>query len=674
MYPDCNRTTRGDIQKLSAALTALHATNGVCPFSLGIDGRTVRTFVSTPAQTSERPDATMIRTQTVGMVSDGLQMTIDATEYLDFPVYEYLVTIRNLSSQKSPLLTDIYAADVVLPADTPVLFSNNGDFYSADGYRQSKQNLDSETHVITPHGGRPCDRAFPYFRVLGKEGGYNLAIGWPGQWQAEFSAAGTGFRFAAKQQYTALRLLPGEIYRAPRITVMAFEGGETRAVNLWRRWYLAHILPRSGGTALSPMMNMCHPAGDEEFTHATEENQIDAIDRFMARGFKPDIWWLDAGWYPCKDEEGVRRWWRTGDWRPDPERFPNGLGPVGKKCEEHGIKFLLWFEPERIKLDYRSPDLPERFILYKEEDCDGTRRQSDLGLLNLGDPECLAWLTQHVDTLIKDGHIGIYRQDFNFEPLEYWLQADEEERLGMTENRHIQGYLAYWDTLLAQNPGLVIDSCASGGRRNDLETMRRSVTLHPTDYGYGNPPVKQAFYGALHAWIPYFRAFTEVYCEENGEYHSGRPDPRGIDSYALHTGLGTAVHCSCLCDSDEETFARIRTFAQTVWRPAAEYMLSADYYPLTMPNRSIRDWCVYAFHDPKTDSGFVHAVRNAHNEEDRKTVQLAFLDPIRTYAFSNRETGEKQIVSGEHISKNGMEFCLAPRSGAVWFFHPVTTD
>jgi hypothetical protein len=56
------------------------------------------------------------------------------------------------------------------------------------------------------------------------------------------------------------------------------------------------------------------------------------------------------------------------------------------------------------------------------------------------------------------------------------------DRQGMTDNLHVQGYLAYWDALRRRRPNLVIDSCASGGRRNDLETMRRAVPLHPTDY------------------------------------------------------------------------------------------------------------------------------------------------------------------------------------------------
>jgi alpha-galactosidase len=53
-------------------------------------------------------------------------------------------------------------------------------------------------------------------------------------------------------------------------------------------------------------------------------------------------------------------------------------------------------------------------------------------------------------------------------------------------------------------PRMRIDSCASGGRRNDPETLRRSVALHPTDYRDDDLPVKQAIRHSLFQWIPYF--------------------------------------------------------------------------------------------------------------------------------------------------------------------------
>ena len=44
------------------------------------------------------------------------------------------------------------------------------------------------------------------------------------------------------------------------------------------------------------------------------------------------------------------------------------------------------------------------------------------------------------------------------------------------------GYLAFWDELRRRHPGLLIDTCASGGRRNDLETLRRAIPLWRADY------------------------------------------------------------------------------------------------------------------------------------------------------------------------------------------------
>ena len=101
---------------------------------------------------------------------------------------------------------------------------------------------------------------------------------------------------------------------------------------------------------------------------------------------------------------------------------------------------------------------------------------------------------------------------------------------------HVQGYLRFWDDLLARNPGLWIDSCASGGRRNDLETMRRSVPLHYTDYGYGDHPVKLAFHRTLYEWIPYFKECTLSW-DLSGP---GRFDSQA-DSYSFHCGLAAML-------------------------------------------------------------------------------------------------------------------------------------
>src|SRR5205807_6179572 len=178
--------------------------------------------------------------------------------------------------------------------------------------------------------------------------GVAIAIGWPAQWAARFNGLADGVQVQAGQEKTNLRLMPGERIRTPRITVMAWSGDGSRAVNLWRRWYLAHILPRPNGQPMPTLLACAATQAGEEFTAATEANQIRFIDAFRQQGIQADVWWIDAGWYPCYDDQHVRRWPLTGTWQPDAERFPNGFKPISEHAAQGGADLLLWFEPERV--------------------------------------------------------------------------------------------------------------------------------------------------------------------------------------------------------------------------------------------------------------------------------------------------------------------------------------
>src|SRR6185437_751862 len=68
---------------------------------------------------------------------------------------------------------------------------------------------------------------------------------------------------------------------------------------------------------------------------------------------------------------------------------------------------------------------------------------------------------------------------------------------------HVEGYLAYFDELRKRFPELLIDTCASGGRRIDLETLRRAVPLWRSDHPFDAVSQQGQTYG-LSLWVPYF--------------------------------------------------------------------------------------------------------------------------------------------------------------------------
>ena len=628
------------------------------PISFVLDGQAVGGIPAAwrPVSSTCRVDANIIETVFTGTdVRTGLSVRVECTAYQDYPVVEWVAWFANTGREATPVIRDIRALECTFEGAAPVLVHCNGDFNSEQGYTPHETPLHAGDGVsFAPNGGRPNDGAFPYYRLTFEDGGLSIAIGWPGQWAARFSGLEGGVHVQVGQEKTNLRLMPGERIRTPRVTILSWAGDASRAVNLWRRWYLAHVLPRPNGQPMVPLLACCGPGDGEEFTAATEANQLGYIGKFRQRGIVPDVWWIDAGWYPCRNKDGESKWWITGTWEPDPERFPNGLKPVSDRAARDGAALLVWFEPERVqpgtRLDLERPEWLLR------------AQGSDSGLLNLGNPACRRWLTDHVCRLIQENGIQIYRQDHNFPPLAHWRQNEAPDRQGMNENLHVQGYLQFWDDLLARNPGLWIDSCASGGRRNDLETMRRSVPLHYTDYGYGDHQVKLAFHRTLYEWIPYFKESTLSWDVGGKERFDSR-----IDSYAYHCGMAPMLFATLDIRRDDHDYALARKMI-AIWRRAAGLILHGDYYPHTPFHRSAQAWVAWQFDCPDAGRGLVQGIRLPASPDGEITLHLQGIRSDATYRFENAETGERRDWAGADLLDQGFALALPARSGVIWFY------
>ena len=613
-------------------------------------------------------DANIIETTITGIVGD-LQIKAECQTYRDYPVAEWTVYFSCVAGkEKTQILENVLSADIFFTSGkSPVLVHNNGDFCNKDGYTVSRTTIGEDVIFSqAPSGGRPCDQAFPYQRVLLENFGVNISIGWPGQWSCEYKGSKDGFAFKAGQQTSHTYIKSGETFRTPRMTFMFFCGDENRGINLWRRWFNTHVTPRSKGDILQPKSVLCDNNGGVEWTSGTEENQLGAI-AFAKENFSGTrLWWIDAGWYPCENAEGKNEWPLTGDWRPDPKRFPNGFAPVGKACKDAGMEFLVWFEPERVHPSSK---------LYKEhpEWMLGMKSWDNWSyMLNLANPDCHKWLCETISKLIVESGINCYRQDFNYEPLQYWRENEEDDRKGMLENLYIQGYLSFWDYLLMNIPDLWIDSCASGGRRNDLETLRRSVPLHPTDYGYGYHHINQAYRHTLHSWIPFTRSWTNSW-DKNNEYcnHDDyyADDTTPLDNFKLVNGFGVLSFIAGVSElknlGDKAPYIRKMI---KIWEKCSEMQLNGDFYALTENHRDNTKWTVFQFDRPENNNGAIQVLRNNQSKDESITVKPQGFCGGCKYIFENEETGELREISGGEINSSGVTFTQPVRSGAVWFY------
>ena len=650
--------TRADMALINEAFKFTDAKN--IPLSFKYGDRLVRGIPDefSPRINMRRIDANVVEYIIEGTDRFGLNIRAEYLEYKDFPVTEWVVYITNLANTDSEIISDV-RIEGQLKCPSATLEYGNGDNRRPDGYDFFTSPLE-EPISLSPSTGTSCQEAFPYMTLHGADRELRIAIGWSAKWRADISKNGENVTFSCGQDRCHTLLHSGETYRTPRINIMAytFEGDTFRGINLWRHWYFAHIIPKQDGKDIPPLLCLHNfqADGKPEFTGATEKNQLDALYEYIRRDMKPDVWWIDAGWYPCDYE-----WTRIGTWRPDKERFPCGLGTVGKACRDNGVQLLLWFEPERVREgEELEREHPEWLLSRTDENGAPTGDR----LLDLGNPEALEWITDRVDSIIKESGVSIYRQDFNFDPLPIWKQNESEDRIGMLENLHVQDYLKYWDALLERNPSIIIDSCASGGRRNDLETMRRAITLHYTDVGYGHHPIKQKQHREMFEWIPYFRAHNMNWDNaEDGSYEKGG---RPTDVFAFHCALAPSLTSMYTYNDSEENF-EIGRKMDVIWRKAAEIELSGDYYPITECRCDPHDWYAMQFDDAKTGRGFAQAIRNTLAEDESFLLVLPCIHDNMTYTLTDSENGNRFSMSADEL-KEGIKISLPKRTGVVYFY------
>jgi alpha-galactosidase len=646
------RQEPGQLQPVPAnAQSAASVTNA--PFSFVYSGRASSELLKEwPLERASRESGPNQTEQTLTWTdpATGLQVRCVAVEYKDFPTVEWTLYFKNTGTNATPILGNIQALELELARGTNaefLLHHNIGSPADGNDYGPLETPLGPQAKKrLAGAGGRPTNNDWSYINLEWPGQGVIVAVGWPGQWAAELVRdGGRGLHLRAGQELTHFKLLPGEEVRSPLIAVQFWQGDWIRAQNIWRRWMMAHSMPRPGGKLPPPQLVASSSRQYEEMIKANETNQIMFIDRYLEEGIKLNYWWMDAGWY---NHHGGG-WPRVGTWEVDTNRFPHGLRAVSDYAHKHGIRILVWFEPERVTADtWLTRNHPEWVL-------GGTKG----GLLNLGNDEARVWLIEHVDRLLTEQGIDLYRQDFNMDPLEAWRKNDAPDRQGITEIKHVTGYLAYWDELRRRHPNMLIDSCASGGRRNDLETMRRAVPLWRSDYAFEAIGHQCMTYG-ISLWLPYHG--TGTLAARNAPYYGSGFTP--VEPYAFWSNVSPSLGFGIDMRVREIDYAALRRLIGQ-WR---ELSLNyyGDFYPLTPWSRDDQVWIAWQFDRPELGEGMVQAFRRHNSFYRAASLKLRGLEPEARYAVTNLDApAARREAVGRELMEKGLDVELPTAPGAA---------
>jgi len=658
------------------------------PFSFTYAGQRSATLLARWPRTLTRRALDTTRTEHVITWSEpkgGLVVRCVAIVYRDFPTIEWTLHLQNTTARALAPVGDLLAIDTSFTQYTNThvaLRTCNGSLAVLEDFGPHAIPLPPRANILlTCDGGRPtCGLAllnhahlvgggFPYYNLDWGGQGLIVAIGWPGQWVAEMTRDGAGgLRLQAGMStvdrtdlaldahiadtgLAEIALRPGEQIRTPLIVVQFWQGADwIAAQNVWRRWMVAHNMPHPGGHPPAPMCPAQAGGITLDITAAFQLAEIKAYATShltATTGGVYDHWWIDAGWYAEPSE--ATDWTWTGTWQADPQRYPHGLGPVTDAERANGMKSIIWHEPERVRPNTWLYNNRPQWLL-------GPGPDGDARLLNLGNPAAWRWAVEHFDGLIRANGIDVFRQDFNIDPLAYWNMADPPQRRGITQIRHVTGFLAFWDELLRRHPHMLIDTCASGGRRLDVETLRRSVPLWRSDL-QGDATTEQCHTYGLSFWVPYHGTGVGT----TGQSVSD-------DRYLLRSSMLPSYMVFLRPDAvADRTLALVRRMTQE-WRTFADDLLG-DYYPLTPYTTGDDTWIAWQFARPTMGTGVVQAFARDFSTVSLMRFKLRGLEPTGLYAVRNTDTTGTVRLSGHELMTTGLSVHLpaAPAAATITY-------
>lgn len=607
---------------------------------------------------------------------DGFQIRLDLIAYDGYDAVDWLLYLKNTGHADTQLISDLCSCAVTLPFDAEPdlepgyrptddgvrLYGMSGSDCTAEDFIPTKRWLCNNSSIkYSPGDGRSSGKTAPFFDLCLHDRGVICAVGWTGQWEATFRRIETGVSFMSGIQNAAFILHPGEDVRTPSSLLLFYNNGQNEGHNRFRS--LLRMLSPVGKEQRPDVLPLCNMS----WGGMTTAEHLSRIEWLKKQRLGYDIYWIDAAWYGTPSgycpSEHVGDWYtQAGNWDVNRAAHPDGLEPISAAVQDAGMDFLLWFEPERAT--NRSSLALEHPDWFYTKNRSENAKPGDSVLLNLGNPEARKWMTDFISERITALRLKWYRQDFNISPLSWWQEEDEPNRKGISELKHIAGLYQVWDDLLARHPSLMIDNCSSGGRRIDVETLRRSVPLWRSDYqcwwNY-DPNASQVQLCGLSWWVPYHATGTGSVTDDIYRIRSCY----GPGMQEIFWGYGGWE------PKDSDPLDLIRKY-NNEYKYIRKYFCG-DYYPLMPVHFDSGSWAAWQFERPDLHEGIIQAFRREDSPMESACFALGGLQPERQYMFKDIDTGSMLTLSGRDLQEKGLRI-LIPKKRACKLYIYLYSD
>jgi len=349
-----------------------------------------------------------------------------------------------------------------------------------------------------------------------------------------------------------------------------------------------------------------------------------------------ELFVLDDGWFGKRDDDTSS----LGDWYVDKRKIPSGLDGLGKRLNEMGLKFGIWFEPEMVSPDselYRKH--PDWCLQVKGRPLSQCRNQY---VLDMTRKEVREEILRMMKEIIKSAPIEYIKWDMNRPLTEVGSLALPPERQKEVFHRYVLGVYEMMEELTSEFPYILFEGCSGGGGRFDPGILYYMPQIWTSDNTDAIERLKIQ-YGTSIVYPP---TSIGAHVSAVPNHQVGRITPLRTRGYVAMFGiLGYELDLTKLSENEKNIIKEQIELYKKIW----QIIYDGDLYRLINPFEE--NACAWIYVTPDKKNALVVYVNIlAEPNPPFKKLKLDGLDPNKRYIIE----GEDKIYYGDELMYIGL--------------------
>lgn len=348
---------------------------------------------------------------------------------------------------------------------------------------------------------------------------------------------------------------------------------------------------------------------------------------------------MDDGWFGKGKNARTDDHRGLGDWVPNSERFPDGLGAFVEevtRLKEGEMRFGIWVEPEMTNEKSDLYEAHPNWVLHAA-DHDRTTHRNQL-VLNLGLEAVQDYIIDILTKLLSSAKITYVKWDKN--------RNIHETPSPSSIHLYTLGVYRVLDTLTTRFPDVLWEGCASGGGRFDAGILH----YFPQTWTSDNTDALDRLSIQFGTTLAYPASAMGCHVSAVPNHQTGRVTPLEFRAHVAMMGgsFGFELDPNSLSEDEQKTIPDLIKLAERV----NPLVIQGEMYRLSLPEVTNNPAAMYVSQDGKEAVVLAYQAR-AVLKEGIPALRLQGLSRDVRYDVEMR--GNKKVYSGATLMGTGLK-------------------